>query len=422
MDKRIKNKGILLSHPTGNAFLRVLGESLKDSGMLYAFYTTVACFPGTILYNLSKYKPMLEIRRRSFDESLRSYTRSWPWLEAGRLLAGKFKWYTLTTHEKGMLSVDAIYRNLDRRVARDLTESLGKNVEGVYAYEDGAYATFLQAKKLNIICLYDLPIGYWRTARRLLRHEYENNPEWSSTLSGWKDSDSKLYRKDNELGLADHIFVASSFTKQTLADYPGDLPSVSVIPYGFPPAVAERAYPPLRGRALRLLFVGGLSQRKGISYLFDAVDELQDKVELTVVGRKAVQDCSALNLALSRHTWMPTLPHEQILQLMQEHDILVFPSLFEGFGLVITEAMSQGTPVITTERTAGADFITHGENGWIVEAGNTEVLIKQIEELLTQPELIRQNGQSALETARKRPWSLYGEELAGKIKKVLQKV
>ena len=48
---------------------------------------------------------------------------------------------------------------------------------------------------------------------------------------------------------------------------------------------------------------------------------------------------------------------------MKEHDVLIFPSLFEGFGLVITEAMAQGTPVITTDRTAGPDVISDNENG-----------------------------------------------------------
>ena len=97
---------------------------------------------------------------------------------------------------------------------------------------------------------------------------------------------------------------------------------------------------------------------------------------------------------------------------MREQDVLVFPSLFEGFGLVITEAMSQGTPVITTDRTAGPDLITHGENGWLIEAGSTEALKQAIEELLYRPEMIESTGRAAMETARLRPWEVYGMELA----------
>jgi glycosyltransferase involved in cell wall biosynthesis len=118
-----------------------------------------------------------------------------------------------------------------------------------------------------------------------------------------------------------------------------------------------------------------------------------------------------LDQELRRHRWVRTLPHPQILEEMRAHDVLVFPSLFEGFGLVITEAMSQGTPVITTERTAGPDLITHGKDGWLIPAGSTEALIKQLEELIRNPEIVRAVSINARQTAAARPWAIYGRDL-----------
>src|SRR5690606_10190803 len=103
-------------------------------------------------------------------------------------------------------------------------------------------------------------------------------------------------------------------------------------------------------------------------------------------------------------------------------DVLVFPSLFEGFGLVITEAMSQGTPVITTDRTAGPEFIDHGRNGWLVEAGSTHALENSFDDLLTRPSLVRDVGHEALLTAQSRPWEVYGEELANTIMRTLNPI
>jgi glycosyltransferase involved in cell wall biosynthesis len=163
---------------------------------------------------------------------------------------------------------------------------------------------------------------------------------------------------------------------------------------------------------LRLLFVGGLSQRKGIADLFTAVNKLESKVSLTVIGNKPAEDCPALNQELARHRWIPSLPHERILEEMRAHDVFVFPSLFEGFGLVITEAMSQGTPVVTTERTAGPDLITHGENGWLVKAGSTEALGQQLEYIVEHPDAVYAAGVQARRTAAARPWTTYGHELA----------
>jgi len=129
------------------------------------------------------------------------------------------------------------------------------------------------------------------------------------------------------------------------------------------------------------------------------------------VGRKASDNCPALDEALSKHRWIASLPHAGVLKIMREQDVLIFPSLFEGFGMVITEAMSQGTPVITTDRTAGPDIITHGENGWLVDAGSTDALVEAIEELLLHPENIAKAGKAAMEAARSRPWEIYGQEL-----------
>jgi glycosyltransferase involved in cell wall biosynthesis len=105
---------------------------------------------------------------------------------------------------------------------------------------------------------------------------------------------------------------------------------------------------------------------------------------------------------------------------MRESDVLVFPSLFEGFGQVITEAMAQGTPVITTERTAGPDIIQHGKNGWLIKAGSVNSLKEMLEGIIANPGMIETVGKAALETARQRPWSEYGKELAGVVEKTIQ--
>ena len=164
---------------------------------------------------------------------------------------------TLTKHEKGKFCIDAVYKYIDLKVCNQLKTN---TIKGIYAYEDGALHSFRQAKSLGIASFYDLPIGYWRTARKLLEEENERWPEWAATLTGFKDSPAKLARKDEELALADRIFVASSFTARTLEDYPAKLAPVEVIPYGFPPVAEERSYE--RSAKLKMLFVGGLSPAK----------------------------------------------------------------------------------------------------------------------------------------------------------------
>ncbi|WP_372753005.1 glycosyltransferase family 4 protein [Mariniflexile sp.] len=406
---------IIISHPTSNQNSRAVIKGLYNANLLYQFQTSVAVFEGDIWDRLSHFKPLKELSRRQFEEVLKPYTKTAPCMELSRLLSARLGLKSLVRHETGLFSVDAVYQHLDKQVASHLKQASKQGLDAVYGYEDGAFQSFTAAKQLGMQCLYDLPIGYWRAARRLLQQEIDLWPEWKATLHGFDDSEAKLQRKDTELALADRILVASSFTAKTLKDYPGTLAPIEVIPYGFPKPVAKRAY--RIASPIKLLFVGGLSQRKGLANMFAAVDSLLPHVQLTVIGHKSTEACEPLNKALAKHHWIPSLPHSEVLKQMQAHDVLLFPSLFEGFGLVITEAMSQGTPVITTDRTAGPDIIEHDTNGWLVEAGSTLALQACLETLIANPQKIIDAGKAAIETARQRPWSVYGKELAEAIQR-----
>mgnify|MGYP002534101448 CR=1 FL=1 len=411
-------KKITIYHPFGNANTRAAVDGIYKQGILESFHTCVACFEGSFLYKLSSLSPFKELRRREFSLFLQGKTITYPVKELGRLLSPKLKLWGLIAHEKGIFCVDNICHSLDNRVTKYVIKN-NKNIGGIYAYEDLALHTFSIAKKYNIKCLYDLPIGYWRAMRYFLNEDREKNPEWAMTLGGFNDSPKKLQRKDKELQLADKIYVASSFTKKTLEMYPGKLADIKVIPYGFPPVNMDRKYDNIRNRKIKVLYVGGLTQRKGISYFFEALKGLEDKIEVTVVGKGDLNKCLALKEALSKVNYIPSLPHDGILKLMANQDLFIFPSLFEGFGLVITEAMSQGTPVITTDRTCGPDIIHSGKDGWIVEAGVSKPIKDLLLQFISDPGKLTKAGQLARETASKRAWDVYEKELADSVNSFL---
>ena len=398
----MQNKKIIISHATGNANVRALVKGVLEKSFLNRYYTCIAVSENSIWVKL-----LAEFRKRSYTSEVLSLTSTRPFFEFCRLVFQRLGIYFFIKHEKGLFSIDKVNRNLDRYVSNKL-----KAGDVIYGYEDSSLASFEKLKKLGDgMCIYDLPIGYWRAMRELLEEERLRRPEWAITLTGFKDTDEKVARKDRELHLANLIYVASSFTKQTLQSYPGKLASVKVVPYGFPPIYPNRKYRTLsKEDKLKLLFVGGLSQRKGIANVFEAVDSL-DNVSLTVIGRKPVKDCKPLNDSLEKHRYIESLAHSDILEEMRTHDILLFPSLFEGYGLVITEAMSQGTPVITTTRTCGADFIEDGINGWLVEPGSTKDIINKLITISSCQEQIAVIGKKAQEKASKLPMATYGQRL-----------
>ena len=239
-------------------------------------------------------------------------------------------------------------------------------------------------------------------------------------MTGLLDSKEKLARKDEELRLADAIVVPGSFVKETLGMASGIKGKIQVINFGGPtPAVSESG----KGHhgKLRLLYVGSLTQRKGLSYLFKAVDRLGESVELTVVGAKPLGHCKLLESALSRHTWIPSLPHHKILEVMREHDVFVFPSLFEGFGLVLLEAMSQGVPVITTPHTGGPDIISDGVDGFIVPIRSSEAIVEKVE-LLTDRDRLVAMSEQAVKKAAFCSWERYQRNTLKTVRDVLGEV
>ncbi len=323
-----------------------------------------------ILANLPlvKTRAKREIGRRIFPEAPWERTHVRPMRETARLVAGRMRWAGPTRHETGWASVDEVYRELDRDVASYLGRAAARGVRAVYAYEDGALETFRVARSRGLKRLYDLPIAHWRTLRRLLAEEADMHPAWAPTMEGLVDSPSKLERKDEEIELADQVVVASSFTRRSLEEHFGRDLAITLTPYGAPPPLVT--YPARRraGEPLHLFYAGHLTQRKGMAYLIAALHSVDIPWQMTLAGPRPAAAPPELDafLADPRCRWLGHVPHATLLEEMTRAHVFVFPSIAEGFAMVLFEAMAAGMPVITTPHTAGPDIMTSGQEGFIV--------------------------------------------------------
>lgn len=411
---------ILLSHPTGNANVRHAALGLSRAGMLGEFWTCLDYRDTPLLRHCLPESVTSQLQRRMFPTELWSRIRSFPFREMGRLLAPRAGLRRLVKHETGMFSVDAVYRSLDRKIGNRLESA---DFAGVYAYEDGAEESFRAASKRGLLRIYDLPIGYWGAARAILTEEAEREPEWAGTLTANLDGPRKTARKDSELQQADLVFVASTFTLRTLDHAPGVRAAVAIVPYGAP--ISADAAPgnttptPSPDGKLRVLFVGSLGQRKGLSYLFRACRELRADVSLTVIGSKPLTPCPALDRELRDVRWLPTCPHSQVLAEMASHDVFVFPSLFEGFGLVLLEAMAMGLPIIATPHTAAPDLIDDGVEGFIVPVRSSTAIVEKLDLLRRNPELRAEMSVRARQRASRHTWENYEQTLAAGVASAL---
>ena len=147
-------------------------------------------------------------------------------------------------------------------------------------------------------------------------------------------------------------------------------PLTAVVPHG----PAQRHRTPAAGQT-RFLFVGRLIERKGLNVLLDAFHRL-DEGELWIVGdgplRGAVEEAATLS---PRIRSLGHVDGEPLTDVYRQADVLVVPSLYEAWGLVVHEALAHGLPAITTDQVgAGDDLIDQGTNGYIVPVGSSEAL------------------------------------------------
>jgi len=183
---------LILSHPTGNANVRQAARALNEAGLLSEFWTSICWQQEQRLNRVLPDSTVRELNRRSFSEVRPEQIHTVPWREVGRLMSVRLGLSSLSRHETGAFSVDAVYRSLDHKVARRVQSR--PNVTAVYAYEDGALSTFRAARELGAKTIYELPIGYWRAHRELLEEEAALEPEWANTLRGKSDSEQKHHR------------------------------------------------------------------------------------------------------------------------------------------------------------------------------------------------------------------------------------
>jgi len=405
------NPAVLISHPTGNQNVRSALRSLVEHDMLAEFWTTVAWNPVSRWNRLLPSRLQSQLGRRAFPEAPRERVKCVPSREIVRLGVRSSPLERLLCSGERAFSVIGIYRHFDGRVARRLREI---SLNAVYAYEGGALQTFRQAKRQGITAWYELASAYWYWERNLLREEKLRSPELASLLPKLRDSEDHMREKDEELALADFIIVASQHVRKTLD---GVVPEdkIRVVPYGAPPVRARPAVPAGPRRPLRVLFAGSLNQEKGIGYLLKAVEMLGFDVELTLIGQRFAPN-DLVDAACKRWRWFATIPHQQVMEIMIASDVLVLPSLGEGFGLVVTEALACGLPVIVTPNVGASDLVCDGREGFVVPLCSAEAIADRLNALNRDRDLLTQMSRNAQLTAKRQSWQAYRENWARTVK------
>ncbi len=405
-------KKILTSHPVGNQNVRNAAVAFAESDLLAELWVGAAWDNEHWVNELLPSKLRIQLQRRSFPKILKPYLRHTFAYEATRMMLPMLG---LRNFGNRSFSIVAAHERLDKIVADRLSDM--SNVGLIYGYDHCALETFKVAKQQNIRRVLEIPIPPWRGHINVLKEEIEWHPSWFSSSSSIQTLSDGGPHKDAELDLAEMVIAPSNFVRKCLMDDGIPAEIIRVIPYGAPrasviPIVNNETQP------LKVLFVGRIGLLKGVPYLFDALKKLDSSVHLTLIGGVEGNQPEIVK-EVNKHTWYPSLPHDQVLAQMHQHDVLVFPSLFDGFGLVILEALSQGLPVITTPNTGGTHVIKDGLNGYIVPIRSCDAIAEKLALLDQDRELLAQMRQAALTGAADCSWDKYRNQLVKEISTLL---
>jgi glycosyltransferase involved in cell wall biosynthesis len=218
-------------------------------------------------------------------------------------------------------------------------------------------------------------------------------------------------RTRKEFAQADLVIGNSEFTRRDLIEHGLSPAKVAAVPLGVD--LASFSPGPRRARAgeARIVYVGSLQARKGVIHLVHAVERLRAEGVPCALHAYGTGHASYTRLlesdAVSLHGFVA---HHGLPEVYRSADVFVLPTLSDGFGLVVYEAMACGVPVIVTDRCGAA--VEDGVTGRVVQSGDPAPLAEAIRELLADPARAEALAAAGAERAARSSWAAYRADAA----------
>jgi len=361
--------------------------ALQERGWLGKMVTDYYCDLSSPLYSWIPEGRLKKFLRRRYHPPLDSHH-----VQIHPLLAVKARIRTRLARDE-MERIQGVFRHnaqLDQIVASHLPR-LGNLAFG---YESASLYTFRRAKELGIPRVLYQPIACAEKAITLLEEERRCFPALADTLRYNWFPEEELERRREERRLADAIVCASSFTKQSLIEVGVEAEKISVEPYG----VDQTVFSPSKKKfsTFSVIWASSYTQTKGIGYLLEALArEPVPGIELVLAGYPYGTDAAALYEDRVHVRRLGHITRQELGQVMGQCHAHVFPTLIDGFGRNIIEAMASGLPVVTTRHCAGPDLIEDGVTGFIVPIRNVDAICEKLAWIYDHPQEAIEMGQRA---------------------------
>lgn len=402
----------IVAFPSTAVFAQQAALAFAERGSLAAYLTTFAWDENTRAARALRLLPprlrervTRELRRRDVMLPKR-LLETHPFWEIVRTAAVKIGF--------GPTVVDRIWDHLSYQFTQTVAGRMGPGIGGLYAYEYTALEAFEAAQARGVARILDFPSLNSRQFEELRRSERSKFPELRQVHDPYFDArfGRRQARRDRELALADVVITNSSLTRQSHILGGANPDRTFAVPYGAPqPVSAVEAGRSLNG-PLHVVWAGTFSVRKGAHLFVEAWRNSGFGADATADVYGAIEVPAAMFMPLPKGiNFHGSVVRERLFEAFAKADVLVFPTLSDGFGMVVTEAFARGLPVITTDQAGASDLVRHGENGLIIPAGDSRPIAEALGWCLQHRERLMVMRQAALDTAKGWQWPQYRDAL-----------
>ncbi len=300
----------------------------------------------------------------------------------------------------------ALADHRDRRFDRRVAQSLSPTDSAVLLGYGAALSSIRRARALLIGSALEYAVHHHAFNAAILAEEIRRVPSYAASMQFHDASPRRDARLDQELSEVDRVIALSAFSRSTFVDAGVDPDKVIVNQLGVDGDRFSRSKRVSDG-VFRVLFLGVLTQRKGLSYLVDGFARAGiQRSELLLVGQPCNGHAPWRGVAgIEQIDWVS---HAETPALLARADVLVLPSLVEGLARVIIEAMAAGIPVIATPNSGAEDVVRDGVDGYIVPIRDADAIAERLR-ALTDPDRRAAMSAAARVRALEFDWSSYAE-------------
>ncbi len=365
----------------------------------------------------------------------------WPyWLERlpgplGKRLAAEFRRFANPAIQPGLVRTAPAIELLERLAARlnmrglsarfdrwgndHFVKYLARDIRSdkpftLWGYNNSSLQTFRMGRHYGRTCILDRTNGDFRAYNRTMHTLLDRYGDWFLDAEV-AVREQTITHEAHEHALADRILVGSEFAAETVREFaetPEIANKVNVLEYCFDAGFfsdlpTPEPSPP--DQPVKFLFLGLVIPRKGIHHVLEAISQFpQSEAKLTIVGRIGIPE-TMLSPYRDRIDYLPTVPRADVPGIMARHDVLLFPSYFEGAGIVLYEALAAGMGLIQSDRAALA---VTSETGILLPEISTDRLVDAMYQAIRDRNRLAHWRNSAAAAAQKYHFSGYVERVS----------